>query len=428
VIVAVVAIVMAAIGAYKSNLSEFKGITTHESEFIIGDPDIFKDTYNIPCTNKTYGDLNRTYSGDTYLGFRCPETTNPCSINFCGADGQCIEQAADGNECYENGQCNNGQDEYCDWSTCSCEPLVINTMCMNDTQCGIVDWTTCLAQFCQNGTCIQNYTMGSECAADDDCDPGESCQDCLCVASEQCLVDADCPVLLDTCSEFTCVGGQCIEDLSAGAACSTDEQCIRDNGNGYACNITSCSCYQQPIISCLVDADCQSTDWTTCLEAICDAGQCREVLTGGSTCATTENCGIGEFCRGCACVAEIGNFTSYVPSFTFFLDNEIQGFSGGLTATYQVTGNYVSVWMLTNSIPDGGLPEVGYGFRMTVPVGTIGTLIGGIGTFTNPIYYGPFAPTVATANSITWFGYLTYRPSTTLTSVAINIYFVYELP
>jgi len=138
----------------------------------------FNSYYNIPCTNETYGNETKTFSGNTHLVSACPQTSNTCSEFFCGTNRFCTEKTSDGNECSSNAEC--GLGSRCDLDTCECSPSIIN--CTTNSDCPKLDSNPCLESTCVDGACSYNFTAGADCASTVNCNEGFSCNStCMCV-------------------------------------------------------------------------------------------------------------------------------------------------------------------------------------------------------------------------------------------------------
>lgn len=194
----------------------------------------------------------------------CPAPINTCTEYVCNA-GRCEQELVMGATCYSTEQCQQDLDLgfYCNITACDCEVFVApNTTlgCSSDSDCLLINNQTCVETLCVNERCEEQLVSGAQCAYDVQCRAqfglNYQCDSsCLCQQILECIVDADCPILDSACTEFMCVGNRCLQLLTAGSTCFSDEQCaqINDDGN-YQCNATTCDCY--------LNSAAQSTNFT----------------------------------------------------------------------------------------------------------------------------------------------------------------------
>ncbi len=160
---------------------------------------------------------------------------------------------------------------------------------------------------------LQTHDGPWPCQSDADCDvAGTHCKSFtaggLCVATNYCVTDADCPK------------GVCDTTANACATppCATDADC-----SPYRCALSKCSS------SCAADADCSAG--FSCVDGACEVPPCtndaecgRYACNGGqclSACTESSSCAEGSVCVGGACVA--------APA----CDNGGSGQCNGLTCT-----------------------------------------------------------------------------------------------
>lgn len=173
----------------------------------------------------------------------CPIISDrACVVMVCNGDMRCEERLAMGASCSMDEQCAeaNGFGSACNITSCECYTL---PQCDMDSQCPVPE-NTCLSFACVGGICEEELAVGATCASDEQCvqmnGAGSACNRtaCECYALPICDTDSDCPVLLNTCSSFSCIGGVCEEELAMGATCTGNEDC----SPGFYCNTTTCSC------------------------------------------------------------------------------------------------------------------------------------------------------------------------------------------
>lgn len=184
----------------------------------------------------------------------CPGTTNHCNRETCQC-GSCEDMPSDfPSLCYEDEQCveEYGEGYFCNQAACNC------------------------------------FT----CPAD----------------SDGCRVEADCPDTSLHCNTALCECVPCTEmALDFPGACSTNEQCLEENGPGWFCNQGTCNCMSCPPDSdgCTSQTDCPGED-NHCHLPTCDCITCAETETEHpEMCSTDEECvedyGEGYFCNLAAC-------------------------------------------------------------------------------------------------------------------------------
>lgn len=190
----------------------------------------------------------------------CPRSSSPCSNYVCNGSNVCVEELNLGATCSSSDQCFaafNDSNYKCDQTTCACEfhsPLEANISCLVDSECPVTN-TLCSAFACVGGFCVESLIDGATCGYSESCvtdanNSYYSCSwsTCQCIFSppvninHTCVVDADCPLLLETCSSFICVSGFCEEALTTNATCSEDTQCQAVNGTDYYCDLNTCTC------------------------------------------------------------------------------------------------------------------------------------------------------------------------------------------
>ncbi len=139
----------------------------------------FKSTSMVPCSNKSLGDEDRTFSGSTHLGTACPQSDNNCSVSVCGTDGYCMETVIDGGECFSTTQCGSGFS--CN-STCMCyEVAPVTAECTLASDCQEFNANPCIEVSCVDGVCMTNLTSGAECSSTTQCGSSSVCNaTCMC--------------------------------------------------------------------------------------------------------------------------------------------------------------------------------------------------------------------------------------------------------
>jgi hypothetical protein len=97
---------------------KFKSITNLDFSFNVGDPEIWKSTNVLPCTDKPLGSDHTSFEGSTFLAINCPPVENSCRASTCNADGTCSDDLASGAECSSDSYCL--KSEKCDLDLCTC--------------------------------------------------------------------------------------------------------------------------------------------------------------------------------------------------------------------------------------------------------------------------------------------------------------------
>lgn len=170
-----------------------------------------------------------------------------CSTSFCNTtSGQCELELLPNSECQTNSECDGLME--CNGCICI-PPVDANATlaCVVDSDCINVESTNpCISAFCNITTerCDTQLNMGFDCNGDDSqCGTDEICSSCVCVPDPDiCITDNDCPPLNFTnCLANVCDQGTCVIDLAMGATCSDTSFC----SSGEYCN-ENCACETFP--------------------------------------------------------------------------------------------------------------------------------------------------------------------------------------
>lgn len=251
------------------------------------------EEWNIACTNETGGNSTIIFDDLTNIRYRCPQSSDVCKNSMCFTNGTCGFVFKDPLfNCSSNNDCPNGSE----CRGCNC---IERQPCSIDEDCGGIMWTPCIANFCVDGFCQQNNTANATCTTDEGCAPGWICRNCTCVAvpQETCSVDAECGIVKwSTCFGNVCDDGECFSRLTNSSTCVTDGEC----GEGMECQ--NCTCVNKFI--CNVPSDCGEIDWTTCIEWQCQNNTCVQEFSPGSTCVSGEKCPEGFDCKNCTCQSQ----------------------------------------------------------------------------------------------------------------------------
>lgn len=226
-----------------------------------------------------------------------------CGVRICD-DGQC----ADRHPCFSEDDCEAGQ---------LCSDGVCRTACVLDDQCALLGGVLqvcvegecrqrCLGDFmCLGGICDENVCLDPQCAADEDCPPGDFyCEAGRCIAFTPCAEDDDCFDPSYFCNEL----GRCQErplcdiDADCGADRCVDGHCrpavpcsVDDCGDGLEC--VAGRCVEAP--ACRVSADCTGGD-------VCDGGRCAEAPDAVTPAAIVVDTPLGACPGTCELVLLVG--------------------------------------------------------------------------------------------------------------------------
>lgn len=256
--------------------------------------------YVIGCSNSTPpGAPSVVDIGDTLIiSYGCPVITGrECVAMTCLSNGMCEEDLIAGAQCSQDVECYDmfGPKYVCNIANCSC---VLTPSCTLDGDCMVFDppLDQCLEVVCQSGVCTQRLAPLANCSQDEQCvqtfGDGFQCDldICECVPTPWCVENVDCLTLsppLDKCVEVVCVAGFCVEQLAGMANCSASAQCVETFGDGYQCDLATCTCVTVP--SCVNDEDCP-VPITACTEFVCNSGICEEQLAPGANCSSNWDC------------------------------------------------------------------------------------------------------------------------------------------
>jgi hypothetical protein len=257
---------------------------------------------------------NYLCTGAPTCPINCSDDTGCATSYYCGNDGLCHAQRANGvacaaGDCKAAGcrECQNGNcaQNYCCDQPCSggaCQacnggdllwPGAANGTCKMAPS----SWPgspSCGAYYCSGASA----TCPMSCTGDGQCQSNYYCSGGRCVAQ---LANGTACVATDQCLSGLCVDGVCCDKACAGQcdACNVPTSqgtCTNVGGNGFpACNGYLCSGSSPNCpASCTSDAQCQASYYCA------TGGTCQPQKMKGQTCSLTGDCAVPGNCRECA--------------------------------------------------------------------------------------------------------------------------------
>ena len=235
-------------------------------------------------------------------------TSGHCANNFCCAGGDCCATASDcpikytvAPICDNDTSCQGHRvDAACASSVCGSTMVDDDSGCSGDSpadECGLYPAVFCTGQADQVAPeCAQS------CAADEDCDPGNHCDD------SQCTPDLDwgqgCDENSD-CAGDLCHNGKCCKEACGTAGCGTG-QCGNDgectfftDGHRNCQSCRSCDALGQCAAHTADGAGATALGCTPGDEGCrrCDNGQCTSYTSGQHGCAANHACNAQGNCQ-----------------------------------------------------------------------------------------------------------------------------------
>jgi hypothetical protein len=291
-------------------------------------------------------DPNEMFRGKQTVGEECDgpwECKEGLRCADFGIAGVCALRAAKGQNCFSDGECNDGL--ICDFESGQCQPGALSgeacaytdplspipgtelVRCADGLTCDPVAFV-CAGGFCSPGSpcfdvfsdsdcpesfyCVGNFVTqpscqqpgltGAPCSKSDDCatnycDPfDEICGDLL-ATGESCFDNTEC-------SSGFCSGGLCQPSFAVGQPCASgfDEEC-QDGYCDIAMAAPVCTAYASEDGPCPTGAECDPEDDLFCVDAVC----LRQPFPNGTTCFDSFQCESRACYMGeCAAGAVIG--------------------------------------------------------------------------------------------------------------------------